>query len=81
MTFLDVRQGDATVVQLPDRSSLLVDVGGIPGSTFDMGERVVVPALWALGLRRLDWLLLSHGHPDHLAAAAAALRDLRPREI
>ena len=81
VTFLDVGQGDATVVQLPDRSSLLVDAGGIPGSTFDMGERVVVPALWALGLRRLDWLLLSHGHPDHLGGGAAALRDLRPREI
>ena len=80
VTFLDVGQGDATVVQLPDRSSLLVDAGGIPGSTFDMGERVVVPALWALGLR-VDWLLVSHGHPDHLGGAAAVLRDLRPREI
>jgi competence protein ComEC len=79
---LDVGHADAVLVQLPDRRSLLVDAGGsITGSTFDVGGRVVAPALWALGTRRLDALILSHGDPDHVGGAAAVMRDFRPREV
>ena len=81
VTFLDVGQGDATLIQFPDRSSLLVDAAGILGSTFDVGERIVAPALWALGVRRLDRFVLTHGHPDHIGGAAAIVRDFRPREV
>ena len=82
VTVLDVGHGDAVLVQLPDRRSLLVDAGGsMSGSTFDIGGRVVAPALWALGTRRLDALVLSHADPDHAGGAAAVLRDFRPREI
>jgi competence protein ComEC len=82
VTTLDVGHGDAIVVQLPDRRSVLVDTGGsLTGSTFDIGGRVVAPALWALGTRRLDVLVLTHGDPDHAGGAAAVVRDFRPREI
>jgi competence protein ComEC len=82
VTVLDVGHGDAVLVQLPDRRSLLVDAGGsMSGSTFDIGGRVIAPALWALGTRRLDAFILSHADPDHAGGAAAVLRDFRPREI
>jgi len=42
---------------------------------------VVSPALWALGTRRLDALVISHGDPDHVGGAASVLRDFRPREV
>ena len=47
---LDVGQGDATLVTLPDGRSVLVDAGGLAGTTFDIGGRVLVPALRALGV-------------------------------
>jgi competence protein ComEC len=82
VTILDVGHGDAILLQLPDRRSVLVDTGGsLTGSTFDIGGRVVAPALWALGTRRLDVLALTHGDPDHAGGAAAVIRDFRPREI
>ncbi len=81
VTFLDVGQGDAAVVQFPDGRSLGVDAGGIAGSSFDIGGRVVSPAYWALGLRRLDYLSLSHGDPDHVGGAPALLADFRPAEV
>jgi competence protein ComEC len=82
MTVLDVGHGDAVLVQLPDRRSVLVDTGGsLSASTFDIGGRVVAPALWALGTRRLDVLVLTHGDPDHAGGAASVVRDFRPREI
>jgi competence protein ComEC len=79
---LDVGQGDATLVRLPAGGALLVDAGGLAGpARFDIGERVVSPALWALGVRRLDLLLVTHGDPDHLSGAPSVVDIFRPREI
>lgn len=80
VTFLDVGQGDAALVQFPGGRSLLVDAGG-SGPGGDVGGRVIVPAVWALGVRRLDWLALTHADLDHVGGALAVLRDLRPREV
>lgn len=79
-TLVDVGQGDAIAVQFPAGSSLLVDAGGASGS-FDIGSRVVTPALWALGIRRLDYLAFTHPDLDHIGGAAGVARDLAPREI
>jgi len=79
--FLDVGQGDAALVRLPDGRGLLVDAGGLAGSaSLDVGERFVTPALWALGFRRLWRLALTHGHPDHIGGAAAIVEDFLPDE-
>ena len=83
MTAFDVGQGDATLLQFPDRTTLLVDTGGMPfgAGSFDIGSRVLSPALWALGLRRLDTLLLTHGDPDHIGGARAIVGDFRPSAV
>ncbi|MFQ5720825.1 MAG: ComEC/Rec2 family competence protein, partial [Acidobacteriota bacterium] len=47
---LDVGQGDALLVGLPDGQALLIDGGGVSGSSFDVGSRVVVPALVDAGI-------------------------------
>lgn len=80
LTVLDVGQGEAILAQLPSGHDLLVDTGGSPGS-FDVGARVVTPAVWALGSRRLDWLAITHADLDHLGGASAVIADLEPREI
>lgn len=80
LTVLDVGQGEAVLAQLPSGHDLLVDTGGGPGS-FDVGARVVTPAVWALGSRRLDWLAITHADLDHIGGASAVLADLDPREI
>jgi competence protein ComEC len=82
VTSIDVGQGDATLLQLPGGRTILVDAGGLGGaSTFDIGERVVAPALWALGVRRLDALVLTHGDADHIGGAASVVDIFRPQEI
>jgi competence protein ComEC len=74
VVFLDVGQGDATMVRTPDGRVMLVDSGGLAGSAFDVGERVVAPALRAFGVRKLDTLVVTHGDPDHLGGAPAILK-------
>jgi competence protein ComEC len=82
LTTFDVGQGESTLVQFPDRSTLLVDAAGTPfGGGFDVGSRVLAPALWARGLRSIDTLLLTHGDPDHIGGARAILGDFRPSRI
>ncbi|MBD7953881.1 DNA internalization-related competence protein ComEC/Rec2 [Stenotrophomonas sp. Sa5BUN4] len=60
---LDVGQGTAVVVRTASRL-LLYDLGP-PGVGTDSGERVVLPALRALGAGVPDRVLLSHGDADH----------------
>ena len=79
--FLDVDQADSTLVQFPTGESLLVDAAGVPWGVSAVGERVIAPALWRAGVRRLDYLALTHGDPDHVGGAEAVLRDFRPREV
>ena len=60
-----------------------VDAGGTPfgGGRFDIGGRVLAPALWARGIRGLDTLVITHGDPDHIGGAAAVIDDFAPNEI
>lgn len=81
VVFLDVGQGDATLVWPAGARPFLVDAGGVPGTTFDLGRRVTLPASWAFGVRTLGALVLTHGDPDHVGGAPAILRALSPAEI
>jgi competence protein ComEC len=78
--FIDVGQGDAVAVRSPAGRWLLVDAG-VAGRGFDAGERRVVPYLAARGARRLEGVVLTHPHLDHLGGAAAVVRGLRPRWV
>ncbi len=63
LVMLDVGQGDAILLRDGSRA-VLVDGGGFPGD-FDMGGRVLLPALARLGVRRLDAAVLTHADRDH----------------
>ncbi len=66
VTFLDVGQGDSTVLELPEDSTILVDGGGSSyGSRFDVGRNILAPYLWHQGISRVDVLVISHAHTDH----------------
>jgi competence protein ComEC len=66
VTFLDVGQGDAALIEAPGGRTVLIDGGGSFDGSFDPGERVIEPLLRARGIVRLDLVALSHPHPDHL---------------
>jgi competence protein ComEC len=83
LTMFDVGQGDAMLVELPDGRRLQVDTGGVPfgASGFDIGARVLEPALWARGVRRIGTLLLTHGDPDHIGGARSVIEDFAPSHL
>ena len=61
---LDVGQGSAAIVQT-QRHNMLIDTGPMYRSGFDSGERIVLPAIKRLGIRRIDRILTTHGDTDH----------------
>jgi competence protein ComEC len=76
LTMFDVGQGEALLVETP-AGSLQVDAGGAPfgGGAFDVGARVLAPALWARGIRSIDALLVTHGDPDHIGGAGVLVEE------
>jgi len=72
ITFFNVGQGDAILVKTPGGRTMLVDAGGSPlyaGNSFDPGRQIVVPALARAGIRKLDLVVNSHPHEDHLGVS------------
>ncbi len=84
VTFFDVGQGDAALVEFPGGASLLVDAGprtevlahGTRSVAYDAGEKVIVPALRRRGILRPSAVLLTHPHDDHIGGVPFLLREL-----
>ncbi|MFH0799710.1 MAG: DNA internalization-related competence protein ComEC/Rec2 [Pseudomonadota bacterium] len=81
ITVLDVGQGDSSLVRFPDGRTMLIDGGGIEGSDFDIGRSVVAPALWRMGIHRIDWVLLTHPHYDHYQGLRSVAGLFRPEVL
>lgn len=81
LTFLDVSQGEATLVEFPGREKMLIDGGGFQDNSFDVGEYVVCPFLWRRGIKKIDYVVLSHAHPDHLNGLKAVVRNFAIKEF
>jgi competence protein ComEC len=69
---IDVGQGDALAIRTPRGRWLLVDAG-MRSQRFDAGRSRVTPYLQKRGVRRLEWLILTHPDADHVGGAAAVL--------
>ncbi len=69
ITFLDVGQGDAVLLQAPEGETALVDAG--PGD--------VVPLLREIGVERIDLLVATHPHADHIGGMAGVIQSMPVR--
>lgn len=78
--YLDVGQGDCTLIRLPGLT-MLVDAGGSVGSDYDVGGRTVVPALRALGVRGIDIVIATHADTDHIEGLTSVLSAMKVGEL
>jgi competence protein ComEC len=69
LTMLDIGQGDAILVEAPSGATLLIDGGPDPDLTLGrLGEAL------PFYQRRIDVVLLTHPHQDHVAGLVEVLR-------
>jgi competence protein ComEC len=91
VTALDCGQGDSVFLVLPDKTTMLVDASGsrrsstsegaFQGRLWDPGEDIVSPYLWSRGIKKIDIVVLSHPHEDHLGGLFAVVRNFRIGEF
>lgn len=65
VTFLDVGQGDAAIIETPGGEVWLVDAGGTPGMAATTHATTIRRTLAAYGHAKIDVAIVSHPHPDH----------------
>jgi competence protein ComEC len=75
VTVLDVGQGLAVHVQTL-RHDLLYDTGPLFSPEANSGNRIIVPYLRAVGVPRLDGLMVTHEDKDHSGGAASVLEAI-----
>lgn len=72
--FLDVGQGDSCFVRTAAGRNILIDGGSSgDGKSGDQGESVVIPFLLDKGVHKLDMVIATHGHDDHIGGLKSVL--------
>ena len=78
ITFLDVGQGDSAVLNLPGGGVALIDGGsGGHDGAGDMGREIVAPYLWNSGVKKIDIVVASHFHEDHIGGLIYVLDNFK----
>lgn len=78
LSFIDVGQGDSILITTPDNINILVDGGGKTENSYsntDIGKDVLEPYLYSHGVKKLDMVISTHSHEDHLGGLVPVLKD------
>ncbi len=78
ITMLSVGQCESLLLRLPDGSNMLVDGGGyLQDNDKDFGQRILLPALESLGVRKIERIILTHDHPDHIGGLSFVVKNMQ----
>lgn len=79
--FIDVGQGDSTLIITPSHKKILVDGGGNEYGSFDVGESTLLPYLLDRRITTLDFILISHFDSDHVKGLFAVIENIKVKNI
>jgi len=79
--FVDVGQGDCTVIYTPSGKNIIIDGGEGNTDKYDYGEKVVLPYLLDRKIRKIDYMIISHADSDHIGGCFAILENLKVEKI
>lgn len=74
--FVDVGQGDSTLIVTKTNKTILIDGGGSENNSYDVGENVLVPYLLDREIVKIDYLIISHFDSDHVKGLFNVIKKL-----
>ncbi len=77
--FIDVGQGDATLIITPNDKTILIDGGG--SDTYDVGKNILVPYLLDRKIKTIDYIIISHFDQDHVGGILTVLQELNVKKV
>lgn len=77
--FIDVGQGDSTLVVTPQGKTILIDGGG--SETYDVGKNILVPYLLDRKVKKLDYVIISHFDTDHVGGILTVIEELDVKKV
>ena len=79
--FVDVGQGDCTLIKTPTNKNILIDGGGSEFGNFDVGENILLPYLLDRRILNIDYLMISHFDSDHIGGLFSIIENLNVKNI
>lgn len=79
--FIDVGQGDSSLIVTEKNKKILIDGGGSSNDSYDVGENVTLPYLLDRRISKLDYVVVSHFDSDHIQGLYAVLENLKVKNV
>lgn len=79
--FIDVGQGDSTLIITPNNKKVLIDGGGSEFGDFDVGKNILVPYILDRKIKSIDYVFISHFDSDHCGGILYLLQELTVKNI
>lgn len=81
LSMVDVGQGDSCYIETPNKKTILIDGGGTEGSDYDIGENILIPYLLSKGKTKIDLIIISHPHEDHIEGVFTVIEQLKVKKV
>ena len=79
--FIDVGQGDSTLIVTPQNKTILIDGGGSEFSDFNVGEKTLLPYILDRGFNKIDYIIVSHFDSDHCGGLLYIMQEIKVKNI
>lgn len=77
INFIDVGQGDSTLIRVSNKTILIDGGGSSYGETFDVGEQTLFPYLLDRGINEIDYVIVSHFDSDHCQGLNFVMENMK----
>lgn len=79
--FIDVGQGDSSLIITPQNKTILIDGGGSVNSDFDVGKSTLIPYILDRGFTKIDIVIISHFDNDHVGGLLTLFEELKVKKV
>ena len=76
LTMIDVGQGDSILLEIKDKT-ILIDTGGNMFGDYNVAKNKLIPYFKSLGIKKINYLILTHGDYDHMGESINLINDFR----